>query len=198
MSKLLLFHPLLTIVNFRRLEADVERPDFLQKMISEREKTGTTIADLRAQASLLTIAGGETTATAPSGIMYYLRRTPRAHGELAREIRQNFSHLNDISGRATEALPYLHAVIKEGLRIYPPVPVGLPRLSNGAMVAGHYVPEGTVVYVTSWAATHSEENFHRPFDFIPERWLDSETGSNDKKRASQPYLLGSRVCLGRK
>jgi cytochrome P450 len=143
----------------RRLNTDATRPDFLQKMISVREKQGITVQDLKAQASLLTIAGSETTATALAGITYYLCRTPQVYDNLAREIREAFSSYQQINGRSIEPLPYLRAVIEEGLRIYPPVPIGLPRLSPGATVDGHYVPRRTVVYVTSWAATTQREKF---------------------------------------
>lgn len=48
----------------------------------------------------------------------------------------------------------------------------------------------------SYAATHDPANFHRPYEFLPERWLDADC--KDIKDASQPFLLGSRACIGRK
>lgn len=165
-------------------------------MISEREKNGTSFQDLQSQAILLVVAGSETTATALSGITYYLCKDPRVYEKLTDEIRSAFSHFDQITGRATERLPYLKAVIEEGLRIYPPIPAGLPRISPGETVDGHYVPKGTIVSVNTYAATHVEANFHDAFKFIPERWLDPDC--KDNKAASQPFLLGSRVCLGRK
>ncbi len=44
--------------------------------------------------------------------------------------------------------------------------------------------------------THSETHFHRPYEFIPERWVDPDC--TDDLSASQPFELGSRVCIGRK
>ena len=165
-------------------------------MISEREKNNTSYQELQSQANLLVIAGSETTATALSGMTYYLCRNSRVCDKLSHEIRQAFSDYDQINGRSTESLPYLKAVIDEGLRIYPPIPTGPPRVSPGETIDGHYVPKGTVVSVSSWSATHYERNFHQAFDFKPERWLDPEC--KDEKTASQPFLLGSRGCLGRK
>lgn len=165
-------------------------------MILEKEENQTSFQELRSQASLLVIAGSETTATALSSTTYYLCRTPHAYQKLADEVRGAFSSYSEINGRSTQPLPYLKAVIDEGLRIYPPIPVGPPRVSPGETVDGRFVPKGAIVYTSSWAATHSEANFHDPFDFIPERWLDTEC--TDQKDASQPFLLGSRGCLGRK
>ena len=144
---------------------------------------------------MMVVAGSETTATTLSGVTYYLGRTPHAYAKLSEEVRSAFQSYEAINGRSTESLPYLKAVIEEGLRIFPPVPIGLPRVSPGEFVDGHFVPQGTIVFVSSWAATHSEANFHKPFDFIPERWLDKAT--KDHLAASQPFSLGNRVCLGR-
>lgn len=65
-----------------------------------------------------------------------------------KEIRSAFSNYDDINGLATEHLTYLKAAIDEGLRIYPPVPIGTSRLSSGETVDGAYVPEG-VCYPTN-------------------------------------------------
>ena len=165
-------------------------------MIAEREKNGTSLQELTAQAGMLVRAGSETTATTLSGITYYLCRNPRVYGKLAREVRETFSSSDQINGQSTDSLQYLKAVIEEGLRLHPPFAIGLPRVSPGEIVDDHFVPKGAVVYVSSWAATHSESNFHQAFEFIPERWIDSDC--RDKKNASQPFSLGSRGCLGRK
>ena len=47
-----------------------------------------------------------------------------------------------------------------------------------------------------WSTCRSPENFHNPDEFKPERWLDPDC--TDKKHASQPFGMGSRVCIGRK
>ena len=170
--------------------------DFLHKMISGRKEwTGFHFGELQSQATLLTIAGSETTATALCGITYFLCRDSRAYKKLSNEIRGAFADYEEITGRTTEHLPYLKAVIDEGLRLYPPIAAGLPRVSPGEIVDGHFVAKGTIVSVNTWVAGHVEANFHDAFAFIPERWLDQEC--KDDKDASQPFLLGARVCLGR-
>ena len=82
--------------------------------------------------------------------------------------------------------------------MYPPVPVGLPRTSPGAMVAGHFIPKGTEVSVHQYATAHSPENFVDPNKFLPERWIDPKYKETDRKDASQPFSVGPRVCIGRK
>ena len=191
------FAILLGTNDYRRLSNPPKRSDFLQRMISEKQDwTGRSFQELTSQATALTVAGSETTATALSGITYYLCRNAEAYQKTASEVRCAFTEFDQITGRATENLAYLKAVIDEGLRLYPPIAAGLPRISPGETVDGYFVPKGTVVSVNTWVAGHVESNFRDAFKFIPERWLDAECP--DDKAASQPFLMGSRVCLGRK
>lgn len=179
----------------KRLATKTDRKDFMGMLFEQSEARELPRETIKMNASLLVVAGSETTATFLSGVSYYLCREKDAYRKLAEEVRGTFSSYDEITGHATDRLPYLKAVIDEGLRIYPPVPVGMPRVSPGETVDGEYLPEGTECYTTSWAATKNEKNFHDPYKFKPERWLDPEC--KDKKEASQPFMLGSRVCLGR-
>ena len=184
-------------MRYRRLHREPPRVDFMTKMIAEREKNGTpSFQELTAQAGMLVRAGSETTSTALAGITYYLGRNRQVYDKLARSIQEAFSSAEDINGKSTDALVYLKAVIEEGLRLFPPIAVGLPRVSPGETVDGFFVPEGTIVYTSGFAAAHNEANFSNAESFTPERWLDPEC--QDKKHASQPFSLGNRGCLGRK
>src|ERR1700744_4796500 len=128
-------------------------------MISEREDwTGRPFQELNSQATVLIVAGSETTATALSGITYYLCRTPQAYDKLAAEVRSAFTDFDEINGRSTDNLVYLKAVIDEGLRLYPPIAAGLPRVSPGETVDGYFVPKGAIVSVNTWVAGHIESN----------------------------------------
>ena len=180
---------------YRRLQIRPEHTDLLTRLLANREEEGVSFDELQAQADVLVLAGSETTATALSGILYYLGINPHVYARLAHEIRATLGSYEEITGRSTEPLPYLKAVIDEGLRIYPPAPIGLPRVSPGETVDEHFIPQGTIVHVSSWSVTHSELCFHEPWKFIPERWLDPEC--KDDKSASRPFILGSRACLGR-
>jgi cytochrome P450 len=103
---------------------------------------------------------------------------------------------------ALQELPYMNACIDEALRIFPPVPTGLTRTvpEGGDTVAGEHIAGGTTVSVYSWAATHSPDNFARPNEFVPERWLEGADGApyaGDRKEASQAFSLGPRGCIGK-
>ncbi len=100
---------------------------------------------LRAQADGITsVAGSETTATALSAINYYLIRTPHARKLLQDEIRSAFKSYKEIDATSTAPLKYMEAVCKEAMRMYTPLPLGLPRVvpEGGDTVDGEWLPGG--------------------------------------------------------
>ncbi|KAK1485013.1 BCL4p [Colletotrichum cuscutae] len=126
----------------------------------------------------------------------HLLRNPACLLKLQAEITAEFSSFEEINATAARQLPYLQAVISEGLRLYAPGSQGFPRLSPGMNVGDIYVPAGAEVFTHAWTLTHSEEYFSDPKSFKPERWLDA--GSTDVREASQPFSMGPRGCLGQK
>ncbi len=78
---------------------------------------------------------------------YYLLRTPHAMQTLREEIDAHFQEYDEIDSTSTANLKYLQAVILEGMRIYPPLPLGLPRVvpAGGDTVDGHFLPAGVSI-----------------------------------------------------
>lgn len=95
---------------------------------------------------------------------------------------------------------YLNACLKEGLRVYPPVPIGSPRVipAGGQQILGKWLPQDTRVSVHHYSTYHSKDNFVDPEKFVPERWLAGENTRyvNDVQDALQPFGWGHRNCLG--
>ncbi|KAF2729296.1 benzoate 4-monooxygenase cytochrome P450 [Polyplosphaeria fusca] len=194
----------------KRIEMGAERPDFMSSVLkngfsevhgthAEKEKVMSR-AEIHSNSYILIMAGSETTATASSGICYYLCKYPKAMQRVCAEVRAAFSSEVDIRFDNTTNLKYLNAVIEEGLRIYPPVPFAFPRRPppGGAMADGYFVPEGTTVAIYHYPTSHSPHNFHLPDDFIPERWLGEDPRfANDKLDAVRPFQLGPTGCLGK-
>jgi len=185
----------------RRMEMGNDREDFFAHLLSEKA-SDLTPAFLTAQANTLVVAGSETTATFLTGATFFLLKSPSTLHHLSQEIRSAFSDPGMINSDTTQNLPYLFAVIEEGLRMFPPIPAGLQRISPGAEVDGYYVPKGAIVSVSGWSNTHSEQHFHNARKFHPERWLPEDhplydqAYKNDVKDASKPFLVGPRACLG--
>ncbi|CZR69868.1 related to isotrichodermin C-15 hydroxylase (cytochrome P-450 monooxygenase CYP65A1) [Phialocephala subalpina] len=132
----------------------------------------------------------------------YLLKNPAFLATLVKEIRGTFGAEADINLGAVGKLPYLSAVLEEGLRMAPPVPSGLPRVvpPGGARVCSEWIPGGTNISFNQWSAYRSPLNFKRPNDFLPERWLVSDRSSvfaGDRKSALQPFSFGPRNCIGK-
>ncbi|KAI0179448.1 benzoate 4-monooxygenase cytochrome P450 [Hypoxylon sp. FL1284] len=180
----------------KRLANNTPRKDFISGILESRDSDEISDIQLAAHTSDFITAGSETAATALACITYYLLRRPEASDRLQKEIRQSFQSYESINNASTTPLKYLSAVILEGMRIYPPLPFGLPRVvpEPGDVVDGHFLPGGTIVSTNPVAACLSETNFKDPELFRPERWL--ETNKHDNLDASQPFSMGARICLG--
>lgn len=102
-----------------------------------------TDEQIAANAGILVIAGSETTATLLAGVTYYLMKNPDVLKKVNDEVRSTFKSEDEITFTSINELPYMIACLTEGLRIYPPVAAGLPRVvpEGGATIGDIFVPE---------------------------------------------------------
>lgn len=102
------------------------------------------IQELYANSTLIVLAGSESTASGLAGITFQLLKHPEALKKAVGEIRSTFTAEDQIEPETVKRLPYLAAIVSEGLRMYPPFPEGLPRTTprQGALIAGQWVPGG--------------------------------------------------------
>lgn len=166
----------------------------------EKGKQGLSRASMDANASLFMIAGTETTATTLSGLTYLLLSNPATMSTLTTEIRSAFASPPDMTLERLARLPYLNACIKEAMRIYPSVPVGLPHRTpaEGSTICGRFVAPGTTVSASHLLMHTSRAHFRDPHRFLPERWTGAPEFADDKRAAVQPFSVGPRDCLGKK
>jgi cytochrome P450 len=95
-------------------------------------------------ASVFMAAGTETTASLLSGLTYLLLTHQTSMEKLVEEIRGAFKEEAYITMESIARLPFLKACINEAFRLYPPVAVGTPHLtqSEGSTICGQFVPGG--------------------------------------------------------
>ncbi|TKA69439.1 hypothetical protein B0A49_03779 [Cryomyces minteri] len=183
----------------RRLEnTNAQHKDFIWYILKQREKHDLKQDEIVVNSALFIVAGSETTANLLSGLIARLFYNKPKYDKLVHEIRSSFKTEDELTYENLSKLPYLNACLEEGLRIHPPVPTGLLRTvpAGGDTIDGSWVPAGTSVAVSSWAAAHNPVNFRDCDSFVPERWLD-EAYATDTKKAMQPFSLGPRGCIGR-
>ncbi|KAI1452355.1 cytochrome P450 [Annulohypoxylon moriforme] len=181
-----------------RLARGNDRPDVWGGILSSDGEHLLSLPELHTNSEVFMTAGTETTATLLSGLTYLLLRNPRCMDIVTKEIRGAFGSNEQMSFEALARLPYLNACIEEGLRMYPPVPQGMPRAiaKGGNTVLGEWLPEGTSVSVSTTSAYRDPNNFKDPDTFIPERWMGDPKYEHDKRDARQPFSFGPRNCLG--
>nr|GMD73158.1 cytochrome P450 CYP82D47-like [Ipomoea batatas] len=96
-------------------------------------------------------------------------------------------------------LEYLQAVIKETLRLYPPVPLLTPRMtSKHCKIAGYDLPTGTQFNVNLWKIMRDPSVWRNPEEFKPERFMKGEAEVDSFLRRFEygPFGYGRRTCVG--
>lgn len=104
-------------------------------------------------AKLAVIAGADTNAITVSNACYLLCRHPEYQAQLYEELRRLPATAAIIDDRFLASKPCLLSIINETLRLHPPVPGGLQRLTppEGSTIAGRYIPGNTVVTTPTYA-----------------------------------------------
>lgn len=142
-----------------------------------------------------------------SGVTYLLGMNPEALARLTKEVRSAFGKEEAITFTSVNGLQYMQACLDEALRMYPPVPTGLPRVvpKGGYAIAGQFVPERvsthspedvgahdsprwqTYVSQFHYALYHHEKFFNKANEFHPERWLGDPRFATDDRDLFQPF-----------
>jgi len=141
------------------------------------------------------LAGHETTANALAWTLYLLSEQPQVQDELAAEAQAALAGGGLEGAQVTAALPKLHGVLQESLRLYPPA----PRFDRQAAAAdvlpnGEEVLPGDIVSIWPWLLHRSKRLWDQPDVFDPQRF------AADQPRPSRyqylPFGAGPRICVG--
>uniref|UniRef100_A0A8H8CGL0 Cytochrome P450 n=1 Tax=Psilocybe cubensis TaxID=181762 RepID=A0A8H8CGL0_PSICU len=175
--------------------------------------------ELIAQTSTLIFTAMDTTSSAISRVLHQLAIHPEAQEKLRAEISEAYHNQDDaIDFNNLMALPYMDAVIKETLRVFPPLPVAfrqtlkdtvLPLLhpitgEDGTILNEVLVEKGTDVFVNVIGANHNPKTWGDDAgEWKPERWLSELPESVTKIRDysgvfahQMTFMAGNRSCIG--
>ncbi|TDZ41567.1 Cyrochrome P450 monooxygenase [Colletotrichum trifolii] len=169
------------------------------------EKEPRRLAD---EAVAVVGAGTETTSWALSVITYHLLTKPELLAKLRKELAAVVDNPNQLpSWTALENLPYLGAVLQEGLRLSYGVSARTARIptQENLVYRGEFnkkpveyvIPSGYAIGMSSAITHHDERVFPDSYEFVPERWLDENNQRRkDVERGMLAFSKGSRSCLG--
>ncbi|KAI9116250.1 hypothetical protein K1719_012417 [Acacia pycnantha] len=145
------------------------------------------------------VAGTDTTATTTEWAMSEMLKNPEVMKEAQVEVRRVFGGQGCVDESKLHQLKYLGAVIKETLRLHPPVAMLLPREnSEKCVVNGYLIPSNTTIIINAWAIGRDPKNWNEPETFEPKRFLTTSVDYNFKSSNFEyiPFGAGRRICPG--
>jgi len=192
-----------------RLSKSLEgKSDMLASFIGH----GLNRDDLVTESILQILAGSDTTATSLRVIMLYVISHPNVYRRLQKEVDRTVEKGLTTTGKEVvseavcKGMEYMQAVIKEALRISPPVtdvvPKVVPKGGDRVIVDGEqvYLPEGTHVGYCVLGLMHREDVFGDNVEFFrPERWLINDRAKVEKmsRTIEMVFGYGKYQCLGK-
>ncbi|KAJ7633031.1 cytochrome P450 [Roridomyces roridus] len=169
-----------------------------------REKQKTSLQDAAADGIVGIIAASDTTAHLLTSLMWCLLSNPKYYKRVQQEIVDIFVEDDDLVDFSKhQKCVFLSACINETLRLFPPAPVngGTRQVhlnsGGGRTIAAKYIPEGTSVYLPTYALHRRSDYFSRPTEFVPDRWLpSSDLALEHNASAFMPFSQGPANCVG--
>jgi len=186
----------LVIDQKKEKKSDVER-DLLDILVNLRKENNDflTTENLIDHSKTFLLAGHETTSTALTWVFYLLALHPDIDRKLAAEVRSTLGGKIP-TVEILDSMKYLTKVVKESMRVFPPVPFIMRKCEEDDVLGGYKIPKGTAVMINMYTLHHHPDLWEDPETFNPDRWEDGDESSKVHPGAYLPFLLGSRNCIG--
>lgn len=182
----------------------VEKPVDQQSVLEKLLKIKKDVAIVMAFDMLM--AGINTASSALKSLLYLLAKHPEKQAKLRQEILTIMPNKDSpLTADIIKNLPYLRACMKEQQRVMPVAAGNTRAPPQDIVLQGYRIPAGTNVMMQHAYISASDEEFGRPKEFIPERWLKDQTqavaegcphAKNAHSFAYMPFGFGNRACIG--
>ncbi|OIT01834.1 PREDICTED: geraniol 8-hydroxylase-like [Nicotiana attenuata] len=173
--------------------------DVLEVFLKIREENSEEIDQNHINSLLLDIfiGGTNTTTSTVEWAMAEILRQPEIMKKVQAELAEVVGKGKPIKEDDVSRLSYLQCIVKETLRMHPPVPFLLPRkVEDDVEVCGYIVPKGSQVLVNVWTIGRDSALWEEPLVFKPERFWSSELDVRGKDFELIPFGAGRRICPG--
>ncbi|KAK1358830.1 Geraniol 8-hydroxylase [Heracleum sosnowskyi] len=166
----------------------------LLKMLQTDEIEETQIHNLFID---LFVAGTDTTSNTVEWAMSEILRNSEILVKVKAELNQVIGKGKIIQEADISKLVYLQCIVKESMRLHPPVPFLIPRqVEREVQLCGYTVPKNSQVLVNAWAIGRDPKLWINPLSFQPERFMDSQVDINGHYYELIPFGAGRRICPG--
>ncbi|KAI8014924.1 Cytochrome P450 71A9 [Camellia lanceoleosa] len=172
--------------------------DVLLKLQNDHSFTiDLTLDHIKAVLMNIFIAGTDTSAARLVWAMTALMKNPKVMRRVQDEMRNLIREKGFVGEDDIQKLPYLKAIVKETMRLYPAAPLLVPRETTQTIkIEGYEIPSKTLVYVNAWAIGRDPEAWDNPEQFLPERFLGSAIDFKGQDFELVPFGAGRRGCPG--
>jgi len=172
--------------------------DLLSLLISARDeenKMGLSPLEIKSDSFIFLFAGHETTASQLMWTLFLLATNQHVQDKLRKEADEIFNGRTTLEHDDYEKLKYTGCVIRESMRLHPPVEAVFKESIKEDVIAGHKIPPKTMVRVNFYAVQRDPKYWDKPEEFIPDRFNEDNI---DKIPAMSylPFSVGTRKCIG--
>ena len=185
-----------SLLDLRR-KAGAEGDDLVARMLKARNPdSGEPMSDERIVDNLTTflLAGHETTAKALTWTLYVLSRAPDWQERVRAEVL-TIAGSGRVGPETIGKLPVTTRVLKESMRLYPPVPVITRVSAEDVDIGGKHLPKPTLIVIPIYAVHRHRLLWPEPDRFDPDRFLP-ESEAKYPRTQFMPFGYGPRVCIG--
>ncbi|KAL5545953.1 hypothetical protein UlMin_005640 [Ulmus minor] len=141
-------------------------------------------------------AGTDTTTSTLEWAMAELLHNPKTLKKIQTELRETIKPNTKLEEKDLDKLPYLKAVVKETLRLHPPLPFLFPHMAmDSCKMLGYHIPKETQILVNVWAIGRDPKAWEEPLVFKPERFLENNMVDYKGHHFEFiPFGSGRRMC----
>ncbi|AQA20710.1 lanosterol 14-alpha demethylase [Rhodococcus sp. MTM3W5.2] len=173
--------------------------DMLDVLVSIKDESGAerfSADEITGIFISMMFAGHHTTSGTAAWSLIELLRHPDAMKQVVGELDELYSDGADISFHALRQIPVLEAVVKETLRLHPPLIILLRLARDDFEVGGFRIEKGNLVAATPAISNRIPEDFPRPDDFDPGRYIDPNQEDIVNRWTWIPFGAGRHRCVG--
>ncbi|KAF6147482.1 hypothetical protein GIB67_021308 [Kingdonia uniflora] len=173
------------------------KKDILDLLLHGQVEYGISRDNIKALLMDIFVGGTETAATAMEWSMAELMIKPHLMKKAQEEVRRVVGTKSHVSEEDIHQMEYLRCVIKEVLRLHPPISMLVPRVSyTTANVLGYDIPANTIVLINAYAIQRDPELWENAEEFIPERFSNDNNDFRGQDYKFMPFGSGRRTCPG--